>query len=248
MSSHFSAIGFEVKTNEDVRLLVERGFREGKSFPSRNGRYVQWQAGSGTELWLALDHDDSLITMHPHFAGEGIMAVGITRRIIRDSESPLVGGFHAFADTKDGDIETGAYPFVFDVPNLDSYVDTQLPLFKRVQLAAFADELTTFKSDEQFLSEKEAIRLAPESFIPTGLFSISGDGAEAPPATAIFSGHVLSHSLVANRTSGASFSGMRVQTLGGVVDVVADPADVQGSPNVGGVIRGSFWLSGRILE
>jgi hypothetical protein len=43
-------------------------------------------------------------------------------------------------------------------------------------------------------------------------------------------------------------TGMFVRTLGGTVDMVADPESVEGEPTVGGAVQGSFWLSGRVVQ
>jgi hypothetical protein len=56
--------------------------------------------------------------------------------------------------------------------------------------------------------------------------------------------------LTARRDSGspsANFVWCLVDALGGAFDVVIDPELMPQLPRVGGVIQGSFWLSGRIL-
>lgn len=46
--------------------------------------------------------------------------------------------------------------------------------------------------------------------------------------------------------TGATFVWAKVQTYGAVIDLVADPVLLDRRVVTGGVIRGSFWLSGRI--
>lgn len=59
---------------------------------------------------------------------------------------------------------------------------------------------------------------------------------------------MLGTSLLINPATGASFHWAKVRTLGGEVDVVADPEVLNGSLVVGGVVNGSFWLSGRLFK
>jgi head-tail adaptor len=63
---------------------------------------------------------------------------------------------------------------------------------------------------------------------------------------ALFTGRVLDTGELTNGWSGATFLWARVRTLGGEVDVVADPEIVTGDATVGGVAQGEFWMSGRL--
>jgi hypothetical protein len=45
--------------------------------------------------------------------------------------------------------------------------------------------------------------------------------------------------------AGAEFWWAKVRNYGGEIEVLADPEDVAGEIVEGGVIKGSFWLSGR---
>jgi hypothetical protein len=53
---------------------------------------------------------------------------------------------------------------------------------------------------------------------------------------------------VTNPHTQQAFWWARVRTLGGEFDVVADPEIVEGTIVQGGVIGGSAWLSGRIVQ
>jgi hypothetical protein len=39
-----------------------------------------------------------------------------------------------------------------------------------------------------------------------------------------------------------------VDTLGGEVDVVADVKLISSEPQIGGIVSGQFWLSGKIIQ
>jgi hypothetical protein len=50
-----------------------------------------------------------------------------------------------------------------------------------------------------------------------------------------------------NVLTGRAFYWALVDTFGGAYDVVIDSNLLPGVPEIGGVISGSFWLSGRII-
>ena len=76
---------------------------------------------------------------------------------------------------------------------------------------------------------------------PFGLFGSPGDGA-----LAVFTGHILAAGDRRNGLTGEVFCWTLVETLGGVFDVVIDSELITETPQVGGVLSGSFWLSGRV--
>ena len=65
-------------------------------------------------------------------------------------------------------------------------------------------------------------------------------------AEAAFNGHVIAVERKTNQLTGSEFVWCLVRSTGGTFDVVADPEVLPGQPPVGGVISGSFWLTGRI--
>jgi hypothetical protein len=249
MASHLSDIGFQLETDEDYRQLALRAYDEGEPLATAAGAYVRWAPGGGAELWLQVDEGGDLVGLNPHFGGGSSMRVGLTQRFSRTEESPLDGAFHAWANPGGDDPHEGDYPFVFDAPDYGLHDSVSLPSVARVQLAAFAHELQSFEGDEAYSrSQAGEVKFAPESFIPSGLFSAEGQSTEPPQAFAIFTGHVLDTDIVQNPVTGNGFCWARVRTLGGELDVVADPALLNGPMIRGGVVSGAFWLSGRIIR
>jgi hypothetical protein len=114
-----------------------------------------------------------------------------------------------------------------------------------VELAAFAAEVTCYPSEPAFDAAQGdgQIKYAAESFIPSGLFV---DAGEPPAAFAMFAGRILDAERRRNPYSDGEFWCACVRTLGGELDVVADPTTVTGEPRVGGIVQGSFWISGRL--
>jgi hypothetical protein len=253
--------------DEDYQEQLVAAALRGEQFRVRDGTYVRWSPGEGIEVWLQV-RSREVIGVAPHFAGSTSMRVGVTGRIHRPDESPLDGAFHGWADPPPDDPESGDYPFVFDAPDAGRFTQIALPAIVTVQIAAFAHELTAFPDEDAYLASQEGeVRFAAESFIPAGLFrpgatgepasestgepgtgsgGAEGSDAAVPGALAMFSGHVLETRRLENPYSGGELTWARVRTLGGEVDVVADPEGVEGMLVPGGVAHGTFWLSGRL--
>jgi hypothetical protein len=249
MASHMSTIGFQVSNEFDFGKLVNHALLNGTEIESANGMYIWWVAGRGVELWVQIDRDKSVVGVNPHFSHSGRMWVGLTQRLRRPDESSLEGAFHGWAAPQGDDPESGAYPFIFDAPDFDLHEELQLPSLRQVQVAAFAHELEAFvDEDSYYASQAEGVRFAAESFIPAGLFSLGHNGGGPPAAQAVLAGTVLAWENITNPFSGRPFHWARVRTLGGEIDIVTDPSILIGELVEGGIVRGSFWLSGRILD
>lgn len=244
MSNHFTALGFRVTEQADLDGLLREAELAGERIRTRGGTYLLWSPGSGVELWFQINSQLEVVSCNPHFSGASRMEVH-TVSTIAGAEGTLDGGLYAWAAPAGPEPESGTYPFVSDLPDFD-LVAARLtqPARLTLQVAAFAHELSCFLDEgAYYASQKEGPRFGAESFIPSGLF-VTGD---APPtAHAVFTGQVLEAELRTNPATGLLFQHLRVRTLGGELDVVADPAGVEGSPVVGGTASGSFWLSARI--
>jgi hypothetical protein len=247
-----SDIGFPLESDEDFHQLIVQASEKGEPIEASQGSYIKWSVGQGIELWAQVNRDNEVIGLNPHFTGTALMRVGLTERILRPEGTELDGAFHGWADPGENEAETGAYPFVFDVPDYRTYDDLKLPRIVSAQIAAFAHELEAFENDEAYeaheASQPEGIRFAPESFFPSGLglFTPEGISTEPPQAYAFFAGHVLDTAILTNPITKREFCWARVRTLGGEMDVVADPQILEGFLVKDGVVSGWFWLSGRI--
>lgn len=249
MASHLSSIGFTVESEDDFAVLAERVAATAEPVDLDEGGYLQWRDTSGAELWLQTDRHGELIGMNPHFHGESRIRVSLTEKVTRSEDTELDGGFYGWADPSGAHADNGTYPFVFDVPDFLCYSDVRIPGIAEVQIAAFAHELDLYDTPETFAaSQTESIKFASQSFIPSGLFSPEGDPITPPSAYAIFTGHIVATEGRVNNLTDRAFQWILVDTLGGVFDVLCDPALLRQSPLVGGVASGSFWLSGRLVE
>jgi hypothetical protein len=174
--------------------------------------------------------------------------VNVTRIITIDG-APLDG---RLVGTIASDEASGC-PIVFDVPDFRQYAARlTLPARAKFQIAAFPHEFTASASEDAFRADQAAklggTGMAAESFIPSGTFKPGGETIEPPEAHAVLTGRILASQRRINSFSGHPFYDLSVKTLGGVMDMPVDPQLVSGSPVVGGVVFGSFWLSARLLE
>ena len=265
MTSHYNNIGFKIESKEEMRDFIPQACEAAEiALEVAQGKYGYWSPGNGVEVWINLDTENNLTQCTPHFAGEGRFRVGVTN-FFMDEEYPLEGSFYAMADPSGNDAKTGTCPVVIDIVDFAAAsARVNCPQIVTLQVAAFAHELKCYPDDASFKEEqrvkrkkeeeskakkegKDEILFSPEFFIPAGLFGVPEN--EHPCARAVFAGHVQKVEKVVNTFSGRSFYWLLVRTLGGpTLDVVVDPADVEGAPVVNGVIEGDFWLSGRLVE
>jgi hypothetical protein len=88
---------------------------------------------------------------------------------------------------------------------------------------------------------------ASRSFIPSGLFSPSGEPVVPPEPHALISGHVIEAEERHNAITGNPFFWALLDTVGGTFDAIIDPSLVTHRPGPGNVLSGWFWLSGRLI-
>jgi hypothetical protein len=253
VASHLSTIGFRVADEQSWQDLVMRTVTQGEVLPFAGGRYARWSPGAGAEMWAGIRDDGRIEGANPHFAGSSRMAVSVTE-LLPDRGSELDGTLHCWAEpVSPDDPESGVFPFLADVPDfMVARGRLRPPAMAVLQVAAFAHSLDCWPGDASYeAAQRERWKgkpgFAAESFIPSGLFFPGGEPRD-PVAEAIFTGHVEEAGVLWNPSTKAPFHRLLVRTLGGTIDVVADPSIVHVEPVVGGVVQGNFWLSARVVE
>jgi hypothetical protein len=121
-----------------------------------------------------------------------------------------------------------------------------MPCRATASIAAFAHEVSLYKSVADF--DAAQTHFASKSFIPSGMFKPGGEPTGPPEAHALFAGHIVTAEAKRNDLTGREFQWALVETLGGRFDVVIDPEILDDVPRAGGVLRGAFWLSGRLTD
>jgi hypothetical protein len=250
MPSHFSTIGLPVNDPNEFAKLADRIIPLATPIQTDRGTYWRWVSKCGAEVWLQVNPANELVGMVPYFSGNSKVRVRITARVSRDDDSVLDGAIHGWADPEPSMEDSGVFPFVFDLP--DSATHSSLPLASIVEarIAAFCHEIGIYPSVEAYdASQTGDVRYASKSFIPSGLFmQDNSESANSPPAYAIFTGQVLAYELKKNSLTQDQYHWALVETLGGSFDVVIDPRLCEAVPVIGGVLSGSFWLCGRLVD
>lgn len=252
--SNLSDIGFPVQSEQDVNVLITDTIKYVESIKCSYGFYLRFADPSGAEIYLQGNNEQELVGFNPHFAGKSRRLVGLTKAIERDS-SPLDGGFYAWANPRGDDIETsGEYPFVFDVPEFRLSDDITLPHICEIQLTAFAsNDFEMFADEKTFAESQESeLKYASKSFVSVGLFTF--DEADGETDLSIvrpvgkLAGEIKEIELKINELSNEKFYWFLVETSGGEIDVVTDVKLIREEPQIGGIVSGQFWLSGKLHD
>lgn len=244
LASHFSDIGFVVQDQEDYQWLLDTALQSGLPSEVPEGYYILFNDVFGIQLYIQADRERNIVGVNPHFKGRSSFRVGILD-LIDDPEFPLDGRIQGWADPSEDDYQNGLFPFIFDTPNY-RIVKEQLEkgMIRSFQITAFAHDIEWFASEEAYdRAQDSEPHMAAESFIPGTIFE-----DESRISEAFFTGRILMSQRITNPLSGQDFLFMQVKTLGGILDVVADPELLETEPVVDGIIQGTFWLSGVLIE
>lgn len=249
--SNLSDIGFPVRSEQDVNEMIMSVVNHVSEVRCPNGFYLKFSDSSGAEIWLQGNFDQELIGFNPHFSGKSRRTVSLTQAIGRDS-SELDGGFHAWANPQDETEESGEYPFVFNVPDFRAVQIAEFPQTVEMQLTAFAsNDFKLFANEAAYENGQEGeLKYASKSFVPSGLFAFNENETidlSLVHPIGILAGEVKSFELKTNSLTNEKFYHFLVETAGGQIDVVADANLIKEEPKIGGIVRGQFWLSGKIL-
>ncbi len=250
--SHLSDIGFIVQSPEDFGVIMHTALINGKSYLGKGCEYKLWKIDSGVEIWVSqtrgLFKRKSEPGFHPHFVGKTRNLVKIKKIIIYNPTYPTQGEYLVWANQSADKVKEGAqeYPYVFESPDflLNSAKEDELV---NVQITAFAEEFYAFDNVDEY-QKGENHMLAPQAFIPSGTFKPDGEEINPPEARAVLTGIVKEVHDSLNLHTGNHFIWLIVESLDANYDVVVDPSLLNKVPKIGGVIFGSFWLSGKIIE
>ena len=233
----------------EFERLLKMAFESGSEIPLLNGKYYLWEPGGGIQIWVKVK-DRVVLGCTPHYSGEGVMKARIQGFYARPEEiSVTEGAFLGTALPADG--ESAGFPLVVDMPGFESTASRIVPpQTVTVQIAAFAREMTCFPTVEAFAQWQRTTKNTPvsESFVfeETPLMGNASGGPA--PAEALITAQVLKAGLQINPITQQNFIALVVRTPdGSTIDVVANSQAASGELLAGGIIQGTFWLSGTIL-
>lgn len=255
--SNLSDIGFPVKSDKDVNDILMKVMQELTQIPCPpRGFYYLFSDESGAELFLQADSAQDIIGFNPAFWGKSRRKIGLTKGIERDT-SELDGAFYGWVNPEDlgNPGEAGDHQVVFDMPDFRLHEKIVLPKTADVQLTAFAsNNFAVYPSERAYLDAQINEPKTPaRSFVATslsGLDTNAGDdsGESIPPqAHGQISGGIKEFEVRTNGFTYQKFYWFLIETIGGEIDMVADPNLVKAEPKVGEIVSGNFWISGKIL-
>jgi hypothetical protein len=252
MSDPFTAAGFNVNEQADWDRLAMMTAGQGETVTASKRSYRRWTLDCGVELWAHIRGAGEVVGLSPHFDGRARLATRVVKLLPRHTPFDIAVGCWTTqaAPIIEADGEEpvdGNFPFVFDTPDGATYHTLTLPQPTTIQLTAFAFEVSAYPNEAAFATAQHNSEtpLAAQAFIPTAAITSRN---QAPPASALIAGVIKQSETLENRVGGKTFEWARIETHGGEIDVLASPATVQGDIVTGGILHGSFWLSGRILE
>ncbi len=276
MTNHFTDLGFEVAEAEDLTELLTQLSGGSDEFALDSGAaLLRWGVGAGIELWVQVHPSGEIVGVHPFFLGPSrtfFLVESVEVSLSEAMDAALMGWVSpSERPGEPGEEDPGAYPMRFDLPQYPLNVEFAEPgTVCELQVAAFADEIALYASEEEFLAaQDEDAPFAVKSFVPLGLIppdTLEDDGEtreEAgrinllqavsesdfePRAEALFSGVISRCEQRVNPFSQRPFWWMQVSTWGAEYDCIADPDLLSRAPQTDDIVQGHFWMAARVTE
>lgn len=246
----FEQIGFATEAKDAFYRMVGDVAQRGVLMNNKQGAYVLYQDKSGAQLYVIINSDKQIIGVKPQFRGKSRRRAFLTKSFPHSAQ-PLEGSYYAWANPKEvNKPESGDYPFIFEVPDFIQNRTIDLPRLWEIQLTALVNgAFFLFDNPEEFkLSQQTSLALSFKSFIPTGVFQAANPKENQTHATALFSGTIEQVERKFNTYTESYFYWFLVDTLGGMIDVVASEDEVPAPPVQGGVLQTEAWLTGQLLH
>lgn len=242
MASLFDSIGLRLADTSELHYYAMQAVYKGQVLRCPLGNYHRWDMGDGAEIWVTATPMGEVMSVRPAFRGTASLGMGILSQIPSE-RSPLAGllkGVFSFEDPT---------PLYFEVPDFAMHHNLRVPALLPVQLTAFAYQVTIYRTAAAFYAADHIEGdLDTETFLPAWLIAEYAGKAPHISADAFFTGTVVRTRPRYNTISGGTFLWAQVQTIGGLIDVIAHPDTAEGVFMKNSVIKGQFGLSGRLTE
>jgi len=254
------AIGFGCEMTRDVADAVASiAHSKGRRLPCSQGEYRTWVSTKGAEIWLhyprsgnddaasALDPIDDLKGMTIFQRGSGAINMRIHRRMTW--ENPLDGVCIANLPLLKG--KGRGMPFVFEQVGFG--LDTAAPPYDaRVQLCGLAHRLWAYETERDFLRALPSKRLISRGAIaamqPDEVRDVGLIYRTKPGALWLVTGVVLKSIKLRNPLADRDYYWLFLETDRGDIDIVANPAVIEGDISTGHTVQTVVSVAGRILD
>ncbi|MGB8509637.1 MAG: hypothetical protein WCD76_14715 [Pyrinomonadaceae bacterium] len=254
MSGLLPSVGFTYANTIEFTRLYQTAKQEAEIITTSVGTYYRWGVpipdtdDFEIELWLKESHAGDKQIINAHFIGATEANIELAAAL-----GPREGQHYdgAYRFTYDQLIRMGdsvaESPLVFECPNVDCGENFTLPYKTRVSMCGLAGGFTCYDDEADYLARSKG---PPPSYIFSD--DLMRDGQACPdPISAIthFTGLVEETAIMTNPVTGCDFTWAVIDTgVLGVLDVVAAPDGLDGFLRENGVVKGTVWLSGRLME
>lgn len=233
MVNDYSAIGFRIEDKTDFAVLHAAHPELCTRRITGCGEAVERFSPDGrAELWYYADEDGSF----GDYAEPGYRS-GRSTPVVPQEWRP--GGTL--------EVETAVCPLTVAVPGA-SPAPVRMGTPCSMELTLFARDLAVYDDADAYM-EKQRGRMAPESIIPFGSFRLSGNEDEfEPEPEAEVNGLVTEVTLRENPVHHGQYYEIGLSCLGIDFTVAADTALLPVPPQIGNILSGIFWVSGRFPD
>ena len=233
MVSHIADIGLEVENFEAFKALLPAFGRSSITV----GNYSIAQSKSGASLWFFKDPVTKQQGFAPHFDGESKINVRMNQEVsdeIKGKLEAVLGVWCIDAQTKEE-----STPIFFDCVNVANLKADKKTDFN-LQLTAFPEKISSFRSEEDYYASQEKVKYQYSSnyYISYGSFNGSPNAG--------FAGKILERKVLKNEWTNQKFLWLKTESIVGIIDVVASLKFFAELPDVGDILTGEFYLSGKL--
>lgn len=251
MGSHLGAIGLpstENGFNESVTAIMSRAERLGATAEGRVEVYA-YQDPSGSRATVTLE-ERRVACLTPTFAPATALAVRIGS--LADDACPYERPLMVELLDEGGEELLPLAVAIEDLGALDRVPEGE----GRLEVVALGEQITLYADEAAYRSSGTPMAVA--SLIPSGLFAPGvvqpdrGEPSQVAPRI-LMSGTVEAAELRRHSLFDLPFVVCRVASYGAEWTACLDPADLGGAadphvPEVGSIISGQFYVSGRLLR
>jgi hypothetical protein len=241
-----AALGFDPESQVSLQAYARRALDSQSEMQCRGGSYVPLDCGDQIQLWFQRNPEGQIIAVEPHLAAPPHFATSLVRQVRHDGAPLLSGGFICYMLGNPKNLKHGRFPIVFDDPAFGLDLPTTLPIYRNVQLIAYALRVTAYPTLAAF-KQYRTINFGPEQIQSHGIWAKRAVLADSPPSRITMTARVLSFSKRRNPLTGGQYVWARVRTRGQVLDLVARPNAVLGTLRQGGILVAVCDLCGRVL-
>ena len=246
--SHYDTIGFTgITSKETLSALINQVSPHAQMI----GDYAVYRDASGAALWIGINQDNEFFSAEPYFSGclQSVWVNHVAANQYDDGFDDGTGFAHVWQNgSEEGD---GDYPFIVDILDIASFPQTTVGTAQKIAVCAFAESAELFADEAAFAASQEAqeMKWAAQCFIPSGMFlSENAPEGARPAARALFTGIVRKAEKRRNAVTHSPFYYCEIATYGGVWSAVYPAEAFADTPQIGNVIQGEYWLTGRLAD